>query len=151
MPKVGLSLGSLFEKLFHTVPDPSKLPVFGCLCFPWLRPFTFLKLDPKSSPCVFLGYSLTKSAFLCFDPTLKKIFVPVMSSLRRMFPVLFPPTPTPALLVIDIDCALLASSFTSGDLPSPSSLTDLSSTFPSPSPTSPQPVPPSSTDFPSNS
>ena len=37
MPKVGLSLGSLFEKLFHKVPDPSKLRVFSCLCFPWSR------------------------------------------------------------------------------------------------------------------
>ena len=72
MPKVGLSLGSYFEKLFNKAPDPSKLRVFGCLCFPWLHPYSSYKLDPKSSPCVFLGYSLTQSAFLCCDPTLKK-------------------------------------------------------------------------------
>ena len=84
MPKVDLSLGFSFEKLFNKAPDPSKLCVFGCLCFPWLRPYSSHKLDPKSSPCVFLGYSLTQSAFLCYDPTLKKICVPVMSSLWKM-------------------------------------------------------------------
>ena len=71
MPKVHLSL----EKLFHKVPNPSKLCVFDCLCFPWLRPYSSHKLDPKSSPFVFLGFSLPQSAFLYFDPTLKKIFV----------------------------------------------------------------------------
>ena len=75
MPKVGLSLGSSFEKLFHKDPDLSKLRVFGCLCFPWLRLYSSHKLKPKSSPCVFLGYSLTQSAFLNFDPILNKIFV----------------------------------------------------------------------------
>ena len=34
MPKVGLSLGSSFENLFNKAHDPSKLHVFGCLCFP---------------------------------------------------------------------------------------------------------------------
>ena len=34
MPKVGLSLGSLFEKLFNSALDPSKLHAFSCLCFP---------------------------------------------------------------------------------------------------------------------
>ena len=69
MPKVGLSLGSSFEKLFHIVPNPSKLHVFGCLCFPWLRPYSSHKLDPKSSSCVFLDYSL----FHASTPTWDKI------------------------------------------------------------------------------
>ena len=75
MPKIGLSLGSSFENLFNRAPDPSKLCVFGCLCFSWLRPYSSHKLNPKFSPCVFLGYSLTQSAFLYFDHTLKKILV----------------------------------------------------------------------------
>ena len=67
MPKVSLSRGSSFEKLFNKAPDPSKIHVFGCLCFPWL--------DLKSSLCVFLGYSLTQSVFSVLTIP-SKIFVP---------------------------------------------------------------------------
>ena len=92
MHKVGLSLGSSFEKLFHTILDPSKLHVFSCLCFPWLRPYSSHKLNPKSSLCAFLGYSLTQSAFLCFDPTLKKKknpYVPSCQVCGECFIILF--------------------------------------------------------------
>ena len=34
IPKVSISLGSSFEKLFNKALDLSKLHVFGCLCFP---------------------------------------------------------------------------------------------------------------------
>ena len=87
MPKVGLSLGSSFEKLFNKALDPSKLRVFGCLCFPWLRPYSSHKLDPKSSSCVFLSYSLTQSVFLYFDPSLKKISVPSCQVCGKCLPV----------------------------------------------------------------
>ena len=155
MPKVGLSLSSSFEKLLRVVPDPSKLCVFGCLCFPSLRTYSSYKLDPKSSSCVFLGYSLTQSAFFCFDPTLKKIFMSHhVKFVENVF--LFSLPLTPESLVIDIDSVLLASTFTSGDLTAPSSSIDLSSTSPSPSPTSyilasPQSISPSSSNLPSNS
>lgn len=33
------------------------------------------KLEPRSTPCVFLGYSLTQSAYLCFDPSTSRMFV----------------------------------------------------------------------------
>ena len=89
-PKVDLSLGSSFEKLFHKVPDLSKICVFGCLCFPWLRPYSSHKLDPKSSPFFFLGYSLTQSAFICFDPILKKnLCVLSCQGCGDCFPILF--------------------------------------------------------------
>ena len=114
MPKVGLSLGSSFEKLFYKAPDPSKLRVFNCLCFPWLRPCSSHKLDPKSSPCVFLGYSLTQSVFLCFDTTLKKIFVSRhVKFMENVFPFASPLTSTTS--VIDTNYALPTSSFTLSD------------------------------------
>ena len=87
MPKVGLSLWSSFEKLFNKALDPFKLRVFGCLCFPWLRPYSSHKLNPKSSPCVFLGYFLTQSDFLYFDPTLKKICVPSCQVCGKCIPI----------------------------------------------------------------
>lgn len=51
-----------------------KLRVFGCLCFPWFRPYTSHKLDAKSTPCVFLGYSITQSAYFCLDRSTSKIY-----------------------------------------------------------------------------
>ena len=138
MAKVGLSLGSLFEKLFHKVLNPSKLCIFGCLCFPWLRPYSSHKLNPKSSLCVFLGYSLTQSVFLCFDPTLKTIFMSRhVKFVENVFPF-FPPTLTSS--IVDTNYALPASSFTLGDLPTPSSSTDFPSTSSSPSLTSCRPT-----------
>lgn len=75
MPTPILSLQSPFQKLFQTNPNYEKLKIFGCLCFPWLRPYNNNKLDPKSSPCVFLGYSLTQSAYLCLEPSSQRIYV----------------------------------------------------------------------------
>lgn len=41
--------------------------MFGSLCFPCLKPYAHHKLDPRSTPCVFLGYSPTQSAYFCLD------------------------------------------------------------------------------------
>ena len=45
------------EKLFGLKPNYSSLRVFGCKCFPNLRPFDSHKLSFSSSPCTFIGYS----------------------------------------------------------------------------------------------
>ncbi|KAM2554344.1 hypothetical protein TB2_018473 [Malus domestica] len=58
---------SPWELLFHKPPDYTTLKVFGCRCFPWLKPYTSSKLDLKSKPCVFLGYSLNHKGYRCLD------------------------------------------------------------------------------------
>ena len=75
MPTPTLNLCSPYEKIFGYSPNYSKLKVFGCLCYPWLRPYTSHKLEPRSKPCIFFGYSLTQSAYLCYDPSTTKVFV----------------------------------------------------------------------------
>ncbi|CAA7051267.1 unnamed protein product [Microthlaspi erraticum] len=75
MPTPTLSLQSPFSMIFGFDPNYSKLKIFGCLCFPWLRPYRSHKLEPRSTSCVFLGYSLTQSAYLCFDPLTNRLFV----------------------------------------------------------------------------
>jgi len=75
MPTPTLQMSSPYESIFHRNPNFSKLKVFGCLCYPWLGLYTSHKLDPKSKSCVFLGYSLSQSAYLCFDKSTSKIHV----------------------------------------------------------------------------
>lgn len=65
---------SSYEKLFGHPPNISKLRVFGCLCYPWLRPYSAHKLEPRSSPCVSVGYFLTQSAYLCLDPATQRLY-----------------------------------------------------------------------------
>lgn len=49
--------------------------IFLVACvFPWLRPYASNKLDSRSMPCVFLGYSTTQSAYFCLDRTTTRIY-----------------------------------------------------------------------------
>lgn len=48
---------SPYELLNGTAPVYTALRVFGCACYPYLRPYSHNKVDPKSLLCVFLGYN----------------------------------------------------------------------------------------------
>ena len=65
---------SPFELLHKTKPNYNKLRIFGCLCYPWLYPYTNHKLDPRSRPCVFLGFDNQSDSYFCLDPGTDKIF-----------------------------------------------------------------------------
>ena len=56
-------------------PSYAKLRVFGCLCYPWVKPYNSHKLEPRSKACIFLGYSLTQSAYNCLDIETNRVFV----------------------------------------------------------------------------
>jgi len=45
------------ERLFHQTPDYHFLRIFGCACWPNLRPYNTRKLQFRSKRCAFLGYS----------------------------------------------------------------------------------------------
>ncbi|GAU36893.1 hypothetical protein TSUD_220620 [Trifolium subterraneum] len=53
--------------LYKTDPDYSLIKVFGCLCFPHLRPYNKHKLQFRSSPCVYLGVSPHHKGHKCLD------------------------------------------------------------------------------------
>lgn len=74
LPTSILDSKSPFECLLHTLPNYSKLRVFGCLCYPWLRPYNNHKLEQRSKPCLFLGYSNVHNSYICFEPTNHKIY-----------------------------------------------------------------------------
>ncbi|KAM1024520.1 hypothetical protein ACFX2C_037789 [Malus domestica] len=70
-----ISRYSPWQSLFQKAPDYTSLKVFGCCCFPWLKPYTSSKLDPKSTPCVFLGYSLNHKGYLCLNPSTNRLYI----------------------------------------------------------------------------
>ncbi|PRQ55598.1 putative RNA-directed DNA polymerase [Rosa chinensis] len=65
---------SPFEILYNKAPDYQFLKPFGCLCFPWLRPYTTHKFAPRSSPCIFIGYSHDHKGYDCLDPISGRIY-----------------------------------------------------------------------------
>ena len=70
LPTPVLSHFSPYEKLFHQVPNYSILRVFGCKCFPLLRPYTNHKLEYQSNASIFLRYS--HAGYRCLDPFMEK-------------------------------------------------------------------------------
>ena len=50
-----------YQKLFNRILNYKFLKVFGCACYPLLRPYNQNKLQPRSQECFFLGYSLSLS------------------------------------------------------------------------------------------
>jgi hypothetical protein len=56
---------SPLEKLFQQKPDYSSLRIFGCACWPNLRPYNKHKLEFMSKRCVFLGFSNMHKGFKC--------------------------------------------------------------------------------------
>ncbi|GFP97350.1 retrovirus-related pol polyprotein from transposon tnt 1-94 [Phtheirospermum japonicum] len=75
LPTPILGNKSPFESLFSQLPNYEKLKPFGCLCFPWLRPYRRTKLEPRSSPCVFLGYSTSQSAYKCLQLDTRRLYL----------------------------------------------------------------------------
>ena len=59
MPTPVLKYQTPFQCLHRHISNYEKLRFFGCLCFPWLRPYASNKLDARSTACVFLDYSIT--------------------------------------------------------------------------------------------
>ena len=57
IPSPTLDNFSPYFKLLNKPPDYSNLKVFGCSCYPFLRPYNAHKLAYRSQECLFLGYS----------------------------------------------------------------------------------------------
>ena len=45
------------------------------MCFPYLRPYNTHKLQPRSTPCLFLGYPAHTKGYICLDPTSHRIYI----------------------------------------------------------------------------
>lgn len=65
---------SPYDILYGKPPTYNKFKSFECLCYPWLKPYEKSKLHPKLVPSIFLGYSSSKSAYKCYDPSSHHLF-----------------------------------------------------------------------------
>lgn len=74
LPNLVLDNKTPFEKLHHICPTYSHLRSFGCLCFPTLRTYKD-KLDPRSTPHIFVGYPCNTKRYKVLDLSTKKIHV----------------------------------------------------------------------------
>ena len=62
-----------FELLFKAKPDYNLLKVFGCLCYPFMRPYTRNKLQNRSEAATFIGYSSSHKGYKALLPSGKII------------------------------------------------------------------------------
>lgn len=105
LPTPILNMKSPYQVLHKKSPTTSHLHSFGCLCFPWLRPYVSNKLQPRSQPCIFLGYAESEYSYLCLDPTNHKTYT---SRHVKFFDHIFPynqlvkSTPPPSLSIPNI-------------------------------------------------
>uniref|UniRef100_A0A2N9J617 Integrase catalytic domain-containing protein n=1 Tax=Fagus sylvatica TaxID=28930 RepID=A0A2N9J617_FAGSY len=74
LPTPLLSNKSPWESLFHTKPTLTHLRAFGCQCFPLLTPYNKNKFQPKSVPCIFVGYPFHSKGYTCFDPSTHRFY-----------------------------------------------------------------------------
>ena len=63
------------ERLLHTKPDYTSLCVFGCACWPNLRPYNNRKVMFRSKQCVFLGYSPQHKGVKCIDVSTGRVYI----------------------------------------------------------------------------
>jgi len=75
MPTSILRNKSPFETLFHQPPHYGFLCTFRCLYFPFLRPYNAHKLDYRSTPYVFLGYSSCHLGYHYLDLSSDRIYI----------------------------------------------------------------------------
>jgi histone deacetylase 1/2 len=75
LPTPVLHHKSPFEILHSRIPDYRFLRVFGCACWPNLRPYNRNKLNFRSKTCIFIGYSLCHQGYKCLDLSTGKIYV----------------------------------------------------------------------------
>ncbi|KAL6278174.1 hypothetical protein ACE6H2_021775 [Prunus campanulata] len=75
MPTPILHDKSPFEVLFGDIPAISHLRIFGCACYPLLKPYLTNKLQPKTIKCVFLGYASQYKGYICYAVSGKRIYI----------------------------------------------------------------------------
>ena len=75
LPSPILDSLSPYETLFGKPPVYAEFHPFGCRVFPCLRDYAPHKFAPRSTACIFLGYSMSHRGFRCLDPSTQRIYI----------------------------------------------------------------------------
>lgn len=75
LPSRVINMQMPIERLFATKPDYSFLRIFGCACWPNLRPYNMHKLAFHSMRCAFLGYSNQHKGYKCLDISSGRVYI----------------------------------------------------------------------------
>lgn len=81
-----LSHKSPIEMLFNVQPDYAFLKVFGCNCFPNMRPFNWHKFSFRTIPCTFVGYNPKHKGYKCLTDSRKIIISRDVLFYEHLFP-----------------------------------------------------------------
>ncbi|GKC01723.1 ribonuclease H-like domain-containing protein [Tanacetum coccineum] len=73
LPSTAINNEIPFTKLYNQTPTYEDLRVFGCLCYPHVD--ASHKLEPRSTPCIFLGYPANHRGYRCLDLASNKIII----------------------------------------------------------------------------
>jgi hypothetical protein len=74
-PSKVINFETHIERLYRVKPDYTSLRVFGCVCWPNLRPYNKHKLAFRSQECAFLGYSNLHKGFKCLDISTGRVYI----------------------------------------------------------------------------
>jgi hypothetical protein len=74
-PSKVINFETPLERLYQVKPDFSSLRVFGCACWPNLRPYNKHKLSFRSKECVFLAIVNLHKGFKCLDIPTGRIYI----------------------------------------------------------------------------
>ena len=75
LPTKTLDFSTPYSALFSSQPSYDHLKVFGCACYPNMSSTAPHKLAPRSSLCVFLGYSSEHKGYQCLQLESNRILI----------------------------------------------------------------------------
>lgn len=75
LPTPQLQMDGPYRNLFNKDPVYSSLLVFGTRCFPYLCHYAKDKLQQRSLPCIFLGYSDKHKGYRCLHNPTGRVYI----------------------------------------------------------------------------
>lgn len=75
LPSSPLKGRTHLELFFGSKPYYNVLKSFGCLCYPYLRPYALNKLEKISLDCVFIGYCSAQKGYMCYNQQSKRLYI----------------------------------------------------------------------------